>query len=283
MSVDSVSLYMKQIDSHPLLTTEEEIRLFKRLENGDFKAGQKIINSNLRLVVSIAMNYKSLQVEFVDLIQDGNVGLMQSLKKFDWRRGFKFSTYATWWIRQGITRGLANNSRVIRLPIHVIDTLRKIKAETPRIANLLGHEPTPEELIEQLQLDISPDRVKEILQSGNTPMSLTAPTYSNNNQQNEDAYYTLGDIVEDISAEPVEDQVCDSFMGEDLNKLLNVLTDRARTVIELRFGIGGRSPQTLERVGEQLGYSLERIRQIQKEAVNKLRNSRHAETLKEWT
>ena len=282
MAVDSVSLYMKQIDSHNLLTPEEEIRLFKRLENGDFKAGQKIINSNLRLVVSIAMNYKSLQVELMDMIQDGNLGLMQSLKKFDWRRGLKFSTYATWWIRQGITRGLANNSRVIRLPIHVADTLRRLKAEIPRITNLLGHEPTPEDLIEQLQLDISPDRVKEILRSGIYPMSLASPTTFSSDQRDENAACTIGNRIEDISAESIEDQVFDTLMEEDLDKLLNVLTDRARTVIELRFGIGGRPPQTLKQIGEQLGYTLQRIHQIQKESISKLQSSIHAEALKEW-
>ena len=235
---DSLRLYLNEINRVPLLTAEEEVILAKRIEAGDFASTRVLINANLRLVVNIAKRYAGGALPMIDLIQEGNVGLMQAVKRFDYRRGFKFSTYATWWIRQAITRALSNDSRVIRLPVHVVEALRKIKTLVPRLANELGRDPTLAEIGKELNLSAA--RVREIIRAGRATMSLEAP-------KGDDPDDTLVDYVEDETADRPDEQATLSVLRQDIGSALNILTDRARQILEMRFGLDGRTPRTLRR------------------------------------
>ena len=275
MAADSLTIYIRQIDKHELLSADEETRLFKRMENGDFQAGQRIVESNLRLVVSIAKNFRGINSEFMDLIQDGNQGLLQAVKKFDYRRGYKFSTYATWWIRQAIIRRF--NVSTIRVPVHILDVLRHIKNEAPRLSNLLGREPTAKDFVEHLNLDISEQRVREALRIEKPVLSL-----STHFAQEPEGENPMDGWLEDKDSMKVEDQALGSLMKDDIENALSILTTKARQIIELRYGLGGRTPQSLQQIGDKLGYTAQRVHQKQIEALNKIRKSSHLKALEEW-
>ena len=270
---DSLRLYLNEINRVPLLTAEEEVILAKRIEAGDFASTRVLINANLRLVVNIAKRYAGGALPMIDLIQEGNIGLMQAVKRFDYRRGFKFSTYATWWIRQAITRALSNDSRVIRLPVHVVEALRKIKTLVPRLANELGRDPTLAEIGSELNLSAA--RVREIIRAGRATMSLEAP-------KGDDPEDTLVDHVEDETADHPDEQATLSVLRQDIGSALNILTDRARQILEMRFGLNGRTPRTLDEIGDHFGLTRERIRQIQVEAIKKLKKSTAASALRDY-
>ena len=270
---DSLRLYLNEINRVPLLTAEEEVILAKRIEAGDFASTRVLINANLRLVVNIAKRYAGGALPMIDLIQEGNIGLMQAVKRFDYRRGFKFSTYATWWIRQAITRALSNDSRVIRLPVHVVEALRKIKTLVPRLANELGRDPTVAEIGSELNLSAA--RVREIIRAGRATMSLEAP-------KGDDPEDTLVDYVEDETSAQPDEQATLSVLRQDIGSALNILTDRARQILEMRFGLNGRTPRTLDEIGDHFGLTRERIRQIQVEAIKKLKKSTAASALRDY-
>lgn len=256
-----------------MLTAAQEVLLAKRIEAGDFASTRTLINANLRLVVNIAKRYAGGALPMIDLVQEGNIGLMQAVKRFDYRRGFKFSTYATWWIRQAITRALSNDSRVIRLPVHVVEALRKIRNLVPRLANELGREPTPAEI--GSHLDLAPGRVREIVRAGRATISLETPKGGDS----EDA---LVDYVEDEESILPDDQAMLSILRQDIGLALNILTDRAQQILEMRFGLNGREPSTLDEIGEHFSLTRERIRQIQVEAIGKLKASTSASSLREY-
>ncbi len=257
----------------PLLTAAQEVSLAKRIEAGDFASTRTLINANLRLVVNIAKRYAGGALPMIDLIQEGNIGLMQAVKRFDYRRGFKFSTYATWWIRQAITRSLSNDSRVIRLPVHVVEALRKIRTLVPRLANELGREPTPAEI--GTHLDLSAGRVREIVRAGRATISLEAP-------KGDDPEDAIVDYVEDESSALPDEQAMLTVLRHDIGSALSILTDRARQILEMRFGLNGRAPLTLDEIGDHFGLTRERIRQIQVEAIRKLKASTAAASLQEY-
>lgn len=270
---DSLRLYLNSINRVPLLKGADEVYLAKRMEAGDFESRRKLIEANLRLVVNVAKRYGGGGLPMLDLIQEGNIGLMQAVKRFDYRRGFKFSTYATWWIRQAITRALSNDSRVVRLPVHVVEALRKIKNLAPRLANELGREPTVDEIGNELNL--TPERVREIVRAGRSPISAELPT-------GEDGEDSLLDYVEDVERVPVDDLALNAVLSGDLQKVMGILTDREREILEMRFGLVGRRPRTLDEIGDHFQLTRERIRQIQVEALRKLRASTVARPLREY-
>ena len=270
---DSLRLYLNAINQVPLLNSAEEVELAKGVESGDYASWRKLVNANLRLVVNIAKRYSGGGLPLTDLLQEGNIGLIQAVKRFDYRRGFKFSTYSTWWIRQAITRSLSNDSRTIRLPVHVVEALRKIRNLVPEMANDLGREPTAEEIGELV--DLSPERVTEIVRAGRSPISLEMPT-------GRDGDDSLLHYVEDGEAPAPEDGAMSSVLREDVAKALDVLMDREREILEMRFGLNQRQPLTLDEIGDHFGLTRERIRQIQVEALRKLRISTKAEPLREY-
>lgn len=270
---DSLRLYLNAINQVPLLNSAEEVKLAKGVEAGDYASWRKLVNANLRLVVNIAKRYSGGGLPLTDLLQEGNIGLIQAVKRFDYRRGFKFSTYSTWWIRQAITRSLSNDSRTIRLPVHVVEALRKIRNMVPEMANALGRDPTPEEIGEVV--DLSPARVTEIVRAGRSPISLEMPT-------GRDGDDSLLHYVEDGEAPAPEEGAMSSVLREDVAKALDVLMDREREILEMRFGLNQRQPLTLDEIGEHFGLTRERIRQIQVEALRKLRISTKAEPLREY-
>lgn len=263
---DPMKVYLYEISQTPLLTAEEEVELAKRIEQGDEEAKEHLTKANLRLVVSIASYYKSYNVSFLDLIQEGNIGLMRAVEKFDYRKGFKFSTYATWWIRQAVTRALAEQSRTIRLPVHIVESIYRINKAQRTLAAELNRTPTMEEVAEHL--GISVERVESLLKTSQNTTSLDTPV-------GEDGDTLLGDFIQDETSLSPDEAAEHNIMSEELKKLLETLTPRERKVLELRFGLLGRE-YTLEEVGNIFGVTRERIRQVEAKALRKLRHpSRH--------
>lgn len=270
---DPVRMYLKEIGNVPLLSTEEEIELAKRVEEGDEAAKKKLTEANLRLVVSIAKKYVGRGMPFLDLIQEGNMGLMKAVDKFDYSKGYKFSTYATWWIRQAITRGIADTGRTIRVPVHMVETINKTLRMTGTLLQELGREPTPEEVADRLNVPVS--RVREVLKISRDPVSLDTPI-----GEEDDSH--LGDFIEDDSALSPADSAAFSMLREELNTALESLTDRERQVVELRFGLRDGRARTLEEVGREFNVTRERIRQIEAKALRKLRHPSRSKRLKDF-
>ena len=270
---DPVRMYLKEIGNVPLLTSEEEVELAKRVEQGDQEAKKKLTEANLRLVVSIAKKYVGRGMPFLDLIQEGNMGLMKAVDKFDYTKGYKFSTYATWWIRQAITRGIADTGRTIRVPVHMVETINKTLRMTRQLLQELGREPTPEEVADRLGVPVS--RVQEVLKISRDPVSLDTPI-----GEEDDSH--LGDFIEDEKTTSPADSAAFSMLREELNSALDSLTDRERQVIVLRFGLEDGRARTLEEVGEEFNVTRERIRQIEAKALRKLRHPSRSKRLKDF-
>ncbi|MCD7715623.1 MAG: RNA polymerase sigma factor RpoD [Lachnospiraceae bacterium] len=270
---DPVRMYLKEIGNVPLLTGEEEIELAKRVEQGDEEAKKKLTEANLRLVVSIAKKYVGRGMPFLDLIQEGNMGLMKAVDKFDYTKGYKFSTYATWWIRQAITRGIADTGRTIRVPVHMVETINKTLRMTRTLLQELGREPTPEEVADRLGVPVS--RVREVLKISRDPVSLDTPI-----GEEDDSH--LGDFIEDDTALSPADSAAFSMLREELATALESLTDRERQVIKLRFGLEDGRARTLEEVGKEFNVTRERIRQIEAKALRKLRHPSRSKRLKDF-
>ena len=270
---DPVRLYLKEIGNVPLLTSEEEVELAKRVEAGDEEAKRKLTEANLRLVVSIAKKYVGRGMPFLDLIQEGNMGLMKAVDKFDYNKGYKFSTYATWWIRQAITRGIADTGRTIRVPVHMVETINKTLRMTRTLLQELGREPTPEEVAEHLGVPVS--RVREVLKISRDPVSLDTPI-----GEEDDSH--LGDFIEDDSALSPADSAAFSMLKAELAQALESLTERERQVIRLRFGLEDGRQRTLEEVGKEFNVTRERIRQIEAKALRKLRHPSRSKRLKDF-
>jgi RNA polymerase primary sigma factor len=271
-SLDSLRLYLREIGKVPLLTADQEVSLAKRIERGDMDAKQHMIEANLRLVVSIAKGYLGRGLSFLDLIQEGSLGLIRAVEKFDYRKGFKFSTYATWWIRQAVTRAIADKARTIRIPVHMVEKLNKVVHIERQLVQRLGREPEPEEIAEEL--DIHADEVREILRMSQLPISLEKPI-------GEDEDSSLGDFVPDEQAESPFDTASLSLRREDVELALSALPERERRVIELRYGLDGSQPCTLEEVGRAFGVTRERIRQIENNTLKKLESLPEAQGLKD--
>jgi RNA polymerase primary sigma factor len=270
---DAVRLYLKSIGRVPLLTKEDEVRLAKRVEQNDMSAKNHLIEANLRLVVSIAKRYTGRGLTLLDLIQEGNLGLIRAVEKFDWRRGFKFSTYATWWIRQAITRALADQSRTIRIPVHMVERMNRVSRVTRNLAQTLGREPTIEEIAKQVEM--SPDQVEEILKLGQEPVSLEAPVGADG-----DGDARLGDFIEDEQEGRPLEVVADKLREASLQQALQSLPWRERRVLELRYGLSPAGPMTLEDIGAQVGVTRERVRQIESRTLSKLKLSKDADRLR---
>jgi RNA polymerase primary sigma factor len=271
-SLDSLRLYLREIGKVPLLTADQEVSLAKRIERGDMDAKQHMIEANLRLVVSIAKGYLGRGLSFLDLIQEGSLGLIRAVEKFDYRKGFKFSTYATWWIRQAVTRAIADKARTIRIPVHMVEKLNKVVHIERQLVQRLGREPEPEEIADEL--DIHADEVREILRMSQLPISLEKPI-------GEDEDSSLGDFVPDEQAESPFDTASLSLRREDVELALSALPERERRVIELRYGLDGSQPCTLEEVGRAFGVTRERIRQIENNTLKKLESLPEAQGLKD--
>lgn len=271
---DNVKMYLREISKIPLLSTQEEIALAKRIENGDEDAKTQLAESNLRLVVSIAKKYIGRGVLFLDLIQEGNIGLMKAVEKFNYSKGYKFSTYATWWIRQAITRGIAEQSRTIRVPVYMIENINKLHQVEKRFNQDFGRDPTEEEIAEEMNISVK--RVKEIIDSAQNTISLETPVGSEGNQED-----TIGEFITD-SEESLENEVCKSFLGDMLFELMSNLTEKEQTVIKLRFGLTGKKPMTLEQIGRELKLTRERIRQIETKALRTLKRAKGSENLKDF-
>ena len=270
---DPVRMYLKEIGNVPLLTTEQEVELAKRVEAGDEEAKKQLTEANLRLVVSIAKKYVGRGMPFLDLIQEGNMGLMKAVDKFDYTKGYKFSTYATWWIRQAITRGIADTGRTIRVPVHMVETINKTLRMTRTLLQELGREPTPEEVAERLNVSVS--RVREVLKISRDPVSLDTPI-----GEEDDSH--LGDFIEDDSALSPADSAAFSMLRAELATALESLTDRERQVVKLRFGLYDGRTRTLEEVGKEFDITRERIRQIEAKALRKLRHPSRSKRLKDF-
>ena len=270
---DPVRMYLKEIGNVPLLTSEEEVELAKRVEQGDEEAKKKLTEANLRLVVSIAKKYVGRGMPFLDLIQEGNMGLMKAVDKFDYTKGYKFSTYATWWIRQAITRGIADTGRTIRVPVHMVETINKTLRMTRTLLQELGREPTPEEVADRLNVPVS--RVREVLKISRDPVSLDTPI-----GEEDDSH--LGDFIEDDTALSPADSAAFSMLREELGTALESLTERERQVVRLRFGLEDGRARTLEEVGKEFNVTRERIRQIEAKALRKLRHPSRSKRLKDF-
>jgi len=269
---DPVRMYLKEIGRVPLLTAAEETDLAKRVERGDQKARERLINSNLRLVVSIAKKYVGRGLSLLDLIEEGNIGLMRAVEKFDYRKGFKFSTYATWWIRQAITRAIADQARTIRIPVHMVETINRFIRVSRMLMQELGREPTPEEIA--VEMEIEPEKVREIIKVSQQPTSLEAPV-------GEEKDSTLGDFIPDEEIRP-EDQASVELLKSHLSEVLDTLNDREKKVLKLRFGLEDGRQRTLEEVGREFGVTRERIRQIEAKALRKLRHPTRSKKLKDY-
>jgi len=271
-SLDSLRLYLREIGKVPLLTADQEVYLAKRIERGEMSAKRQMIEANLRLVVSIAKSYLGRGLSFLDLIQEGSLGLIRAVEKFDYRKGYKFSTYATWWIRQAVTRAIADKARTIRIPVHMVEKLNKVVHIERQLVQRLGREPRPDEIAEELE--ITTEEVREILRMSQLPVSLEKPI-------GEEEESELGDFVEDESAESPFDTATLSLRREDVEHALSALPERERQVIELRFGLSGAQPCTLEEVGRAFGVTRERIRQIENNTLKKLESLPEAQGLKD--
>ena len=270
---DPVRMYLKEIGVVPLLSNEEEKELAIAVENGDLEAKQRLAEANLRLVVSIAKRYVGRGMQFLDLIQEGNMGLMKAVDKFDYSKGFKFSTYATWWIRQAITRAIADQARTIRIPVHMVETINKLVREQRNLLQELGQDPTPEQIAERM--DMTPDKVREILKIAQEPVSLETPI-----GEEDDSH--LGDFIEDEVIENPVDYTTRVVLREQLDEVLDTLTDREENVLRRRFGLDEGKMRTLEDVGKVFNVTRERIRQIEAKALRKLRHPSRSKQLKDF-
>ncbi|ASS91943.1 MAG: RNA polymerase sigma factor RpoD [Bacillaceae bacterium] len=270
---DPVRMYLKEIGRVDLLSADEEIELAKRIEQGDEEAKRRLAEANLRLVVSIAKRYVGRGMLFLDLIQEGNMGLMKAVEKFDYRKGYKFSTYATWWIRQAITRAIADQARTIRIPVHMVETINKLIRVQRQLLQDLGREPTPEEIAEDM--DLTPEKVREILKIAQEPVSLETPI-----GEEDDSH--LGDFIEDQEATSPSEHAAYELLKEQLEDVLDTLTDREENVLRLRFGLDDGRTRTLEEVGKVFGVTRERIRQIEAKALRKLRHPSRSKRLKDF-
>ncbi|MEG0079009.1 MULTISPECIES: RNA polymerase sigma factor RpoD [Enterococcus] len=270
---DPVRMYLKEIGRVPLLTAEEEVELALKIEEGDQEAKQRLAEANLRLVVSIAKRYVGRGMQFLDLIQEGNMGLMKAVEKFDYRKGFKFSTYATWWIRQAITRAIADQARTIRIPVHMVETINKLIRIQRQLLQDLGREPTPEEI--GAEMDLPTEKVREILKIAQEPVSLETPI-----GEEDDSH--LGDFIEDQEATSPAEHAAYELLKEQLEDVLDTLTDREENVLRLRFGLDDGRTRTLEEVGKVFGVTRERIRQIEAKALRKLRHPSRSKQLKDF-
>jgi RNA polymerase primary sigma factor len=270
---DPVKMYLKEIGHIRLLTAYKEVELAKRIENGDGEAKRILIQSNLRLVVSIAKRYIGKGMSFLDLIQEGNTGLIHAVEKFDYQRGYKFSTYATWWIRQAITRSIADQGRTIRVPVHMVDNINKLLRVSRHLLQELGREPSTEEIAEKMELPL--DKIKSIIKTAQQPVSLEGPI-GNGDDRN------LGDFIEDEDSPAPPKIASNTLLKEQLDRVLKTLTQREKFVLELRFGIKGGCSHTLEEVGREFGVTRERIRQIQDKAIRRLRHPSRSEKLRDY-
>jgi RNA polymerase primary sigma factor len=271
-SLDSLRLYLREIGKVPLLTADQEVYLAKRIERGDMGSKTQMIEANLRLVVSIAKSYLGRGLSFLDLIQEGSLGLIRAVEKFDYRKGYKFSTYATWWIRQAVTRAIADKARTIRIPVHMVEKLNKVVHIERQLVQRLGREPRPDEIADELE--ITTEEVREILRMSQLPVSLEKPI-------GEEEESELGDFVQDDQAESPFDSASLSLRREDIEHALGALPARERAVIEMRFGLCGGRPRTLEEVGRAFGVTRERIRQIENNTLKKLESLPEAQGLKD--
>ena len=272
-SDDPVRMYLKEIGNVPLLTPEEEQELAKRMAEGDEEAKQRLIEANLRLVVSIAKRYIGRGMQFLDLIQEGNLGLMKAVDKFDYTKGYKFSTYATWWIRQSITRAIADQARTIRIPVHMVETINKTIRVSRQMLQDLGHEPTDAELAAELNMPV--EKVREILKIAQEPVSLETPI-----GEEDDSH--LGDFIPADDATDPSEAASYALLQDQLNEVLSTLTDRERKVLELRFGLADGHQHTLEEVGKEFNVTRERIRQIEAKALRKLRHPSRSKVVKDF-
>ena len=270
---DPVRMYLKEIGKVPLLSAEEEIELAKRMELGDQEAKKRLAEANLRLVVSIAKRYVGRGMLFLDLIQEGNLGLIKAVEKFDYRKGYKFSTYATWWIRQAITRAIADQARTIRIPVHMVETINKLIRVSRQLLQELGREPTPEEIAKEMNMP--EDRVREILKISQEPVSLETPI-----GEEEDSH--LGDFIQDDNVPVPSDAAAFTLLKEQFVEVLDTLTDREQKVLRLRFGLDDGRARTLEEVGKEFNVTRERIRQIEAKALRKLRHPSRSRKLKDY-
>ena len=270
---DPVRMYLKEIGKVPLLSAEEEIELAKKMEQGDENAKKRLAEANLRLVVSIAKRYVGRGMLFLDLIQEGNLGLIKAVEKFDYRKGYKFSTYATWWIRQAITRAIADQARTIRIPVHMVETINKLIRVSRQLLQELGREPTPEEIAEEMDMPV--DRVREILKISQEPVSLETPI-----GEEEDSH--LGDFIQDDNVPVPADAAAFTLLKEQLVEVLGTLTEREQKVLRLRFGLDDGRARTLEEVSKEFNVTRERIRQIEAKALRKLRHPSRSRKLKDY-
>ena len=270
---DPVRMYLKEIGRVPLLTAEEEIELAQRMEEGDQEAKKRLAEANLRLVVSIAKRYVGRGMLFLDLIQEGNLGLIKAVEKFDYRKGYKFSTYATWWIRQAITRAIADQARTIRIPVHMVETINKLIRVSRQLLQELGREPTPEEIAEEMDMPV--ERVREILKISQEPVSLETPI-----GEEEDSH--LGDFIQDDNVPVPAEAAAFTLLKEQLVEVLGTLTEREQKVLRLRFGLDDGRARTLEEVGKEFSVTRERIRQIEAKALRKLRHPSRSRKLKDY-
>ncbi|MCI5947115.1 MAG: RNA polymerase sigma factor RpoD [Oscillospiraceae bacterium] len=270
---DPVKIYLKEIGRVPLLSAEEEIELAERMAKGDKKAKKRLSEANLRLVVSIAKRYVGRGMQFLDLIQEGNLGLIKAVEKFDYTKGFKFSTYATWWIRQAITRAIADQARTIRIPVHMVETITKVKKVSSMLLHKNGHDATPEEIA--AELDMEPERVREIMRIAQDPVSLETPI-----GEEEDSH--LGDFIPDDDAPAPADAASLILLKEQLGEVLSTLTEREEKVLRLRFGLEDGRSRTLEEVGKEFNVTRERIRQIEAKALRKLRHPSRSRKVKDF-
>ncbi|MBQ3318526.1 RNA polymerase sigma factor RpoD [Candidatus Saccharibacteria bacterium] len=273
---DSVRLYLREIGKIPLLEPDEEVELAKKAAAGDKKAKDKLAESNMRLVVSIAKRYGGRGLDFLDLIQEGNTGLLRAVEKFDSDKGFKFSTYATWWIRQAITRAIADQARTIRIPVHMVETINKVIRMSRKLTQELDREPTNDELAEALDMD--PEKVDYVMKIKQDIASLDATV----GKEGDDEDSVLGDFVEDEERESPEDAAANRILKEQLATIIATLPDREQKIVKMRFGIGGERPHTLEEVGEEFSVTRERIRQIEAKALSRLRKHKDTKKLREY-